>query len=204
MKMIIGGKQVDAYDQAVIKVINPATMEEIDTVPSATKEDVENAILNAKKGFKEWSALHLHQRIDILNKFADIMEERAEELAQIECAQSGKAITLLRDEISVAAYIFRGYCEKARNFGGEVHAFNTEKRVENDLVFAVREPLGVVACIVPFNYPTELYAHKVAPALVVGNAVIIKPASDTPLGNILLTKWLVERCNAQCSTGYYR
>ncbi len=192
MKMLIGGKQTDAYDNSVIEVMNPATMEVVDTVPTATKTDIERAVNNARKGFLEWSTVPLHKRIEILNRFACILEERVELLAQTECLQSGKAISLCRAEANEAAIVFRGYTEKARNFGGEVLPLDTEPRIENDLILTVREPLGVVVCIIPFNYPSELYAHKVAPALAVGNAVIIKPASDTPLGNILMTQWLLE------------
>ncbi len=192
MKMIIGGKMVDSGDGGTMDVINPATHEFIDTVPMATKQDVQTALKNAQDGFTEWSQMPLYDRIEKLYKFADIFEERMEELCQVECAQSGKAISLCRAEAIEALVIFRGYCEKARNFGGEVLPLDTEKRIENDLILTVREPIGVVACIVPFNYPVELYAHKVAPALVVGNTVIIKPASDTPLGSIMMTQWLLE------------
>lgn len=192
MKMIIGGKSVDASDGKTMDVVNPATHEFIDTVPMATKEDVELALSNAQDGFREWADMPLYQRIDKLYKFADIFEARMEELCQVECAQSGKAISLCRAEATEALVIFRGYCEKARNFGGEVLPFDTEARIENDLIITVCEPIGVVACVIPFNYPIELYAHKVAPALVVGNTVIIKPASDTPLGSIMMTQWLLE------------
>ncbi len=192
MKMLIGGKPVQAANGTEIDVINPATHQVIDTVPSATKEDVDKAIENAVIGFREWSAVPLFDRVRIMYRFADIVEERLEELARLECRESGKAITLCRSEAAAAMNVFRAYAEKARNFGGEVMPIDSEKRVQDDLIVVVREPLGVVGCIVPFNYPMELYAHKVAPALVVGNSVIIKPSSDTPLANILMTQWLLE------------
>jgi succinate-semialdehyde dehydrogenase/glutarate-semialdehyde dehydrogenase len=192
MKMLIGGKAVSAANGAEIDIINPATHQVIDKVPSATKGDVDKAIENAVLGFQEWAATPLFGRIKILYRFADIFEERLEELARLVCRESGKAITLCRAEAAAAINVFRCYAEKARNFGGELLPVNTELRTQDDLIMVIREPLGVVGCIVPFNYPTELYAHKVAPALVVGNSVIIKPASDAPLGNILMTQWLVE------------
>lgn len=192
MKMIIGGKHVDASDKKTIDVINPTNMQVMDTVPAASKEDVDLAFENARKGFIEWKSVPLYKRIEILNKFSNILEERLETLCQLECRQSGKAISLCRAETKEAIVIFRGYCEMARNFCGEVLPFNNEPRIENDLIITVREPLGIIGCIIPFNYPTELYAHKVAPALVVGNVCIIKPASDAPLGNILMTEWLLE------------
>lgn len=192
MKMLIGGKAVDAANGAEIDVINPATHKVIDKIPSATREDVDRTIENAVVGFKEWSTMPLYDRINIIYRFANIVEERLEELARLVCRESGKAITLCRAEATAALNVFRCYAEKARNFGGEVMPLDSEKRIQDDLIVVIREPLGVVGCIVPFNYPMELYAHKVAPALVVGNAVIIKPSSDTPLGSILLTQWLLE------------
>ena len=192
MKMLIGGKAVDAADGAQIDVINPATHQVIDKVPSAAKEDVDKTVKNAVIGFKEWSAKPLFDRISIIYKFVDIFEKRLEELAMLACRESGKAITLCRAEAAAAMNVFRCYAEKARNFGGEIMPVDSEKRIQDDLIMVIREPLGVVGCIVPFNYPMELYAHKVAPALVVGNSVIIKPASDTPLANILMTQWLLE------------
>jgi succinate-semialdehyde dehydrogenase/glutarate-semialdehyde dehydrogenase len=192
MKMLIGGNAVDAANGAQIDVINPATHQVIDKVPSATKEDVNKAVENAVIGFKEWSAVPLFDRINIIYKFTDIFKKRLEELAKLACRESGKAITLCRAEAAAAMNVFQCYAEKARNFGGEVMPIDSEVRIQDDLIVVIREPLGVVGCIVPFNYPMELYAHKVAPALVVGNSVIIKPASDTPLGNILMTQWLLE------------
>jgi len=190
--MIIGGKAVGASNGEEIEVINPAKHQVIDKVPSATKEDVDQAVEYAYLGFKEWSAVPLFDRIEILYKYANIIEERVEELAKLACSESGKAIMLCRAEASVAGKIFRNYAEKARNFGGEVLPFGTEERTRDDLIMVIREPLGIVGSIIPFNYPLELYAHKVAPALVVGNSVIVKPASDTPLANILMTEWLLE------------
>ena len=192
MKMIIGGVAVNASDGSEIDVINPALHKVIDKVPSASNKDVDKAIENAVLGFKEWSAVPLFDRINIIYKYADILEERLEELAMLQCRESGKAITLCRGEAAAAMNVFRAYAEKARNFGGEVMPIDSEKRIQDDLIVVIREPLGIVGCIVPFNYPMELYAHKVAPALVTGNSVIIKPASDTPLANILMTQWLLE------------
>ena len=192
MKMLIGGIAVNASDGAELEVINPAKHQVIDKVPSATKADVDRAVENACRGFAEWSNFPLFERIKIINNYVDIFEKNLEELALLQCRESGKAITLCRAEAAAAVNVFRCYAEKARNFGGEIMPVDSEKRIQNDLIMVVREPLGVVGCIVPFNYPMELYAHKVAPALVVGNSVIIKPASDTPLANILMTQWLLD------------
>ena len=192
MKMLIGGQYRNASDNSCKEVFNPATGELIDTVPLATPQDIDETLENARKGFLEWSDTPLYKRLQIIYKFADLLEENNEELANLMCRESGKSIWVCRLEAEEAVVVFRGYCEKARNFMGEALPLNTEPRVENDFIVTIREPLGVIVCIVPFNYPVELYAHKVAPALVTGNAVIIKPASNTPMQNIFMTELLLK------------
>jgi acyl-CoA reductase-like NAD-dependent aldehyde dehydrogenase len=192
MQMLIGGQHRNASNNATKEDINPATGEVIGTVPLATAQDVEEALQNSRKGFEEWSAMPLYARLKIMYKYADLLEQNLEELAQLMCRESGKAISLCRAEAGEAVTVFNLYCEKARNFMGEALPLDTEPRVENDFIVTIRQPLGVVVCIVPFNYPVELYAHKVAPALVTGNAVIIKPASDTPMQNIFMTELLLK------------
>lgn len=192
MQMIIGGKKTEASDGNVIRIKNPYTLEEIDTVPCATKEDVERAIAAAQTGFKKWSRVPLCRRIEILEKFMELMKAKKEELLKLMISESGKCISNATGEIDEAIMIFKAYCEKARNLSGEVLPFNTEDRSLNDLLMVIREPLGVVACITPFNFPVELFAHKAAPALVTGNSVILKPSSDTPLTSIFMAELLLE------------
>lgn len=192
MKMLISGQPRDASDGAIKEVFSPATGEVVGSVPLATAQDVEEALQNSRLGFAEWSATPLFQRLEILYKYADLLESSTDTLAEIMCRESGEMINICRWEIAEAVFVFRGYCEKARNFMGEVLPLDTEPRVNQDLIVALHEPLGVVVCIVPFNYPVELYAHKVAPALVTGNAVIVKPASNTPLENIFMTELLLK------------
>lgn len=192
MQMLIGGERVDASDREVIHVINPYTFETVDTVPAATKEDVEKAIDIAQEGRKKWSAIPLCRRIDILERFMYLLKEKKEELLNLMIRESGKCISNASGEIDEAIMIFKAYCEKARNFAGEILPYNTEDRSLNDLLMVVNEPLGVIACITPFNFPVELFAHKVAPALVTGNAVILKPSSDTPLTSIFMAELLLE------------
>jgi acyl-CoA reductase-like NAD-dependent aldehyde dehydrogenase len=192
MQMLIGGQHRDASNQAKKDDYNPVTGEIIGSTPLATAEDVEEALQNARKGFEEWSGMPLYERLKIMYKFVDLLEENNEQLAQIMTRESGKAISLSRAEAHAAAIVFNGFCEKARNFMGEAMPLDTEPRVQNDFIVTIHQPLGVVVCIVPFNYPVELYAHKVAPALVTGNAVLIKPASDTPMQNIFMTELLLE------------
>jgi acyl-CoA reductase-like NAD-dependent aldehyde dehydrogenase len=192
MEMLIGGQFRAASNKATKEDFNPATSEVIDTFPLATSEDIQEALENARTGFLEWSNTPLHKRLQIIYKYTDLLEENKDELTRLMCRESGKMITKCRSEVDEAITVFRGYCEKARNFMGETLPLDTEPRCENDLIVTIHQPLGVIVCIVPFNFPVELFAHKVAPALVTGNSVLIKPASDTPLQNIFMTELLLK------------
>jgi acyl-CoA reductase-like NAD-dependent aldehyde dehydrogenase len=191
MKMIIDGQKVAALDGKVCEVFNPATSEKIDAVPSATREDIERALDSAQKGKKIWADTPQYERSRILMKFADSVEKHKEGLAITLCKDTGKSIRNAQNEIEGIPGIFRGYAERANHLYGLTMP-NSSPGAEENIIFTRREPLGVIACIVPFNFPATLYAHKVAPALAMGNAVIIKPASDSPLVDICLTELLLE------------
>lgn len=192
MQMLVGGKRVGASDNRIIRVINPYTLEELESVPCATKEDVKKAIKLSVKGFQKWACTPLYKRIEILEDFISLMRANKDKLLRLMILESGKCISNAEGEINEAVMIFKAYCEKARNLSGEILPYNTEERSKDDILLVVREPLGVVACITPFNFPVELFAHKVAPALVTGNAVILKPSSDTPLTSIFMGELLLK------------
>lgn len=180
MKMFIDGKQVDARDGSTIAVVNSATLAHIDTVPRATAEDVQEAIEAAQRGKKRWAGTPVHERVRIMQRAADAIDAKREELARSLSEEMGKIIREARPEIRVCAQVLRGFAEQAAHHYGHTM---TEYQVgtEKDIIFTRHEPLGVVACISPFNYPVELCTQKMAAALAAGNAVIIKPASDNPL-----------------------
>ena len=180
MKMLIDGKHVDAKDGAVIEVLNSATQELVDTIPAATHEDVLYAIEVAQKGKEIWAATPQYERSEVLVKVAYAIEENVEELARLLTTEMGKVISEARAEVACTAQIFRGFAEMANHLYGQTMS-EFQKGSETDIIFTKNEPLGVVACITPFNYPVELCYHKAAAALAVGNAVIIKPATDNPL-----------------------
>lgn len=193
MKMLINGKKVDSSDGKTAQVLNPATLEVIDTVPVATEGDVAFALECARKGYEEWSSTPMYKRIEIMKKFQKLTVERAEELAKSLTRELGKPMMHSRVESYGVTNLVDNFIETARTLGGETFVQNNFSSVNNgDLFMTVREPLGVVACIVPFNFPYELYIQKVIPALLMGNAVIIKPASDTPLTDITVTEMLWE------------
>lgn len=191
MKMIINGEKRDSRDGKTMTIINPATQEMIDTVPSATKEDVEEAIEVAQKGKEVWGDTPLYERTRVLNAFSNLILECKEELASLVSKETARLMSTGRKNVDIAAFLFKGFAEKANHVYGKTMP-PSEKGYENDIVFTVREPLGVVVCIIPFNQPIKLFAFKVAAALAAGNAVIIKPPSDCPLTLIRMTEMLIE------------
>ena len=191
MKMFINGREADASDGGVFEVINSATHEYIDTVPKATAQDVEEAIEAAQEGKKVWAATPVHERARILTLAADRIDERREELAHSLSEEMGKIIREARGEIRVCAQILRGFAQAACSHYGHTMT-DYQIGAEKDVIFTRYEPLGVIACISPFNYPVELCTQKFAPALATGNAVIIKPASDNPLTVMKIVKILLE------------
>jgi acyl-CoA reductase-like NAD-dependent aldehyde dehydrogenase len=192
VRMSIGGREVDSADGQVIEVYNPYSGRLIDTVPSATRRDVESALEAAQRGKRVWAERPVYERAEMLLRYAELLARDRETLAATSSAESGKPLSQSIIEVDTMVRLFRGYVEKAKHFYGIAFAEGCEPGIEKDLLFTRNEPLGVIACIIPFNFPLELYAHKVAPALVTGNAVIIKPSSDTPMGAIRLTQLLHE------------
>lgn len=203
MQMIIGGKHVDASNGKTSQVVNPATGQVIDTVPEATLEDLDRAIGLAVEGQKEWNAIPLHQRLAILETYCQLLtrEETVEKIARVICEEGGKPIEQCRTEVFANAAIFRIYCAAAYTFYGKTLPYNGEARSQGDVAFTIHEPLGVFANIVPFNYPVELAAHKLAPMLVTGNSVVLLPSGKTPRSAVLLVELLLEAgvpANAVC------
>lgn len=192
MKMIIDGKKVDSVSKETFDVIAPATGKVVDSVPKATAEDIEKAVTAAVKGQKEWEKFSVTERADVLYKFVNIVEENKESLAQILSAENGKPITEARAEIGNIKIAFRAFAEHAKHYYGSIIPPGTEAGQENHIQMVTREPVGVVACIIPFNFPCDLYDQKVAPALMMGNAAIVLPSSDNPLTLMRLTEMLVE------------
>lgn len=172
--MIINGEYVDASNGKVFRQCEAVYGQVICTVPSGTREDFERAAVVAKKAQKEWAEVPLYKRVDIIRKFTSIVRENLEDIARTVCEEGGKTITDARGEVECLCMVFESFAEAARHFCGNTYPLNAEARTQGDIIFTVREPLGVFVAITPFNFPMELYAHKVAPAIVTGNAVIIK------------------------------
>lgn len=181
MKMLIDSHWVEASDGNWQEVCNPGTGEVIDKVPIATLKDAEQALLAAQRGKEAMGRLPAHERSAILFRIADAMEADKATLSELLARENGKPIKQTRGEVAAAIRIYRGFAEEAKRILGKVVPMDAVPGQERNLAFTIRQPLGVVAAIIPFNYPVELCAHKDGAALAAGNAVIVKPPSNCPL-----------------------
>ena len=203
MKMFIGGNWVSSC--ATQEVRSPYDGTPVDSVPLAGPGDVESALSSAVRGAKVMAGLTAYQRHAILVKTADLLSARAEEFAQTLTREMGKTIAEARAEVSRAVHTLTLSAEEARRLTGETLPLDGAPGVAKKLGFTIRVPCGVVLAITPFNFPLNLVCHKVGPAIAGGNAVILKPASATPLSAIKLTTLLLEAGlpaeGIQCVTG---
>jgi len=189
MKMYIAGKWIET--DKVMEVSNPYTGEPVDTVPSAGPSEVEAAFASAERGAKVMADLPAHRRAEILRATAVLIREQSEELARLLTQEVGKPIRESRAEVQRAARVMDLSAEEAGRLYSEIIPLDADADGEGKFGFTLRVPCGVVAAIVPFNYPLNLLSHKIGPALAGGNAVIAKPASDTPLTALKLTGLLL-------------
>lgn len=187
-RMLIGGRWVEGGAPIVVR--DKYTEEEIGAVPEARPEDVEAAVAAAREGAKAMAALPAWRRAEILRRGAEALREQKEAFARLIAAEAGKALKWARVEVERAIWTFTLAAEEARRVGGEVIPMDAVPAGEGAFGFYVRRPVGVVAAISPFNFPLNLVAHKVAPALAAGNAVVLKPASSTPLTAVALGRVL--------------
>src|SRR5262247_572461 len=182
-QLFINGEWRDASRGTTIEVVNPATEEVIAEVASADKADVDAAVAAARAALDgPWGKLSARERGRLIWKLGEKLLEKADEIARLETLHNGKPIFESRQiEIPAAAECFQYYAGWADKIHGE-----TVPVKGNYLTYTLREPVGVVAAIVPWNFPLLLTSWKVAPALACGNTVIIKPASQTPLTALAL------------------
>lgn len=173
-------------------VIDKYTGETIADVPAASREATENAIRAAHEAFPAWSHTPAHKRCQILNRVALLLENHMEEIAATICREAGKAWKYSVGEVARSVETFRFSAEEAKRIHGETVPMDASAFGEGRVGFWLRSPLGVVSAITPFNFPLNLVAHKVGPALAVGNTLVLKPASTTPLTAIRLGQILAE------------
>ena len=180
-KMLINGKFVDASDGKVLQSINPYNGEVIGTYPAATHEDIETALDAAVAGQKVWASMSVNQRNAVLLKAADLFDAHAAELAELQTREMGMPILISRGEGASAGPVFRSCVAAATHTLGSVYPNKDAAGGLGDLAISITDPLGVVACIGPFNFPVSCLTYKTAPALTMGNAIIIKAPSDVSL-----------------------
>ena len=192
VKNLIGYEWKDASNGAVIEVVNPATQELIDTVPNVTDEDVDTAVKVAVEEQKKWEKVSIYERADILYKFVDLVEENKERLAVLLSNETGKPIKEARGEIANVRIGTRGFIEKAKHLYGKSIPEGSEAGQEKTIQFTKRYPIGVIAAIIPFNFPSDLFCQKVPPALMMGNSIIVKPSNYNPLTLIEYVKLMIK------------
>ncbi|BCS94317.1 aldehyde dehydrogenase family protein [Metallosphaera javensis (ex Sakai et al. 2022)] len=192
--IILGGEKI--VTQTKVTVMDPGKGKPLEEISVAGREETRHAIELADQAFDHFSRLALKDRTRILERAADIMERRSEELARTLTAESGKPIRDARVEVTRAIHLFRSAAQEARlvlegttfRVDGYEYPPGNEKR----MVMSIREPLGVVGAILPFNFPANSFAHKVAPNLAVGNTVVVKPSTSTPITGVLLGEILYD------------
>jgi glyceraldehyde-3-phosphate dehydrogenase (NADP+) len=190
MKMYVAGTWVDTPQ--TVEVRNPYDDSVIDTVPRAGRADVERALQSAERGARAMGKLTAHERATILRKAADLVAARQEDFARTIALEEGKVIAEGRLEAARAVDTLTESAEAARRLHGETVPLDAAASGKGRFGVTLRVPCGIVVAITPFNFPLNLVAHKVGPAIAGGNAVVLKPASDTPLSALKLTQVLLE------------
>jgi 1-pyrroline dehydrogenase len=188
-QVFIGGEFVDSASGETMEVIAPATGEVIASVPRCTAEDVDRAVAAARDAWPAWSEKTPKDRSELLHRMADVMEEHAEELAQLESLNVGKPLMASRDEMPFSADNIRFFAGAARVLEGK----SAGEYIEGYTSLIRREPLGIVAGICPWNYPLMMAVWKFGPALAAGNVQILKPSEQTPLSLLRYVQLLVEK-----------
>ncbi len=188
--MWIAGKQVDGPEP--LEITSPYDGRAVGTTSWASPEQVEDAVASAAALADEAAALPIHVRADALAHVSGQIAARAEEIAQLITAENGKPLFWARGEVGRAVSVFRLAAEEARRWSGEAMRLDTDKAAAGRLAYIRRVPKGPVLAISPFNFPLNLVAHKVAPAIAVGAPIVLKPAPKTPLSALLLAEIVAE------------
>jgi betaine-aldehyde dehydrogenase len=190
LRMVIGGETVDAADGQTFEVVNPATGKTIATAPQGGKVDVDKAVAAAQAAFEApngWSSWAAGKRGRTLAKLAALVKDHTEELAQLESRNTGKPITSARGEITGVSLVFDYYAGAANKVFGQTIPVS-----KPGLDLTLREPIGVVGLIVPWNFPLLMASWKLGPALAAGNTCILKPASYSPMTALRLGELALE------------
>ena len=189
-KAFIDGKFVDAISGQTMPTENPATGEILTEIASCQSEDVDLAVANAKAAFESgaWSSLSPAERKEAVLKLADLIEENALELAVMETLEAGKPIhECVKTDLPETVECIRWYAEAADKVYDQISPTSGDA-----LATVTREAVGVVACVLPWNFPLMMLAWKLGPALMMGNSVIIKPAESTSMTTLRVAELAIE------------
>lgn len=189
-KLLIGGQWVGGG--SMLEVRNKYNGEVVGVLPAARKEDLDAAIAAAEQAEDVMADMPAYKRADVLLKAALLLRERADDLAKTIAAEAGKALKFARAEVERAVSTFTIAAEEAKRLHGETLPLDAVPSGQGYFGFWTRRPVGVIAAITPFNFPLNLVAHKVAPAIASGNTIVLKPASSTPLAAVKLCHILME------------
>jgi len=189
-RLFINGEWVES--QSYTKLLSPYSQSEIAEIPAATEKETNLAIEAAYKARDVMAKMPAHQRAAILEKLAQLIEEHAEQAAEIIALEAAKPITTARTEVARTVQTFKFSAEEAKRIHGETIPLDAAPGGERRVAYTVREPIGVIGAITPFNFPLNLVAHKVGPAIASGNTIVLKPASQTPLSSLFLAEMLHE------------
>ncbi|WP_243354590.1 aldehyde dehydrogenase family protein [Bacillus litorisediminis] len=189
-KLFINGEWVEAKEYQ--RLTSPYTNKVIAEIPMADADEVNQAIEAAHKARKVMARLPIHKRSDILAKLAQLLEDRFEEAAKIIALEAAKPIETAKAEVKRTIQTYKFASFEANRIGGETIPLDAAPGGENRLAYTIREPLGVIGAITPFNFPMNLVAHKIGPAIASGNTIVLKPASQTPLSSFFIAELLQE------------
>lgn len=189
-RLLIRGEWVEAQNYDTL--YSPYNGEPIAEIPVATVEEVDQAIEAAYQTRGIMAKMPAHQRARILGKLALLLEQRADEAARIIALEAAKPITTAKGEVARTIQTYKFAAEEAKRIHGETLPLDAAPGGEGRIAYTVREPVGVVGAITPFNFPMNLVAHKVGPAIASGNTIVLKPATQTPLSAFFIAELLQE------------
>lgn len=188
--LFINGEEVEAHEYA--SLYSPYSGEEIAQIAMADEVLTKNAIKAAVEGFQTISKMPAYKRAAILENVVKLLEERLEEAATVIARETAKPITFARGEVSRTIETYKFAAEEAKRIHGETIPFDASPGGVGRIGYTVRKPIGVIGAITPFNFPMNLVAHKVGPAIASGNSIVLKPASQTPLSALYIAQLFKE------------
>ncbi|WP_375220856.1 NAD-dependent succinate-semialdehyde dehydrogenase [Symbiobacterium thermophilum] len=187
-RMYIEGEWREAVSGRRFEVTNPATGEVIATVPDAGREDARAAIEAAHAAFGEWSSLPAHVRARYMRRLYDLIVQNVDRLARVLTEENGKPLAEAKGEVFNGAEYLNWYAEETRRIYGETIPSSSRRT----RIWVLRQPVGVVGAITPWNFPSSMVTRKIAPALAAGCTVVLKPAEQTPLSALLIAELIHE------------